>query len=564
MRTVVSFLVIVVCGLLSCLVPSGAQEAVTAAASDPLTAAPGALDWWREARFGLFIHWGPVSLKGTEISWSRGGERRGRPDRGSQVPVEVYDNLYREFNPTQFNARHWVQLARDAGMKYIVFTTKHHDGFCMFDSKLTDYDIMSSPFGRDICRELADACHEAGMRLGWYYSPPDWHHPDYRTENHARYIEYLHGQLRELCSNYGQVDIIWFDGLGGSAADWDSERLFAEIRALQPKVIINNRGGLRGDFDTPEQHIGTFQRTRPWESCITLCRQWSWKPNDTLKSLQQCVQTLVRCAGGDGNLLLNVGPMPTGEIEPRQADRLREIGAWLGKWGNTIYGTRGGPFRPTPDYAATCKGERIWLHILRWPTDTLTLPSLGRKILSCSVLTGGTAEVVQTEDAVQVRVPSEGRDPIDTIVELVLDGPAFDAPVGKLVSGSVLFGKPAQASNVFQKSLAYGPEKALDDDPDTRWATDWGTHEAWLQVDAGAEVTVGRARISEACGQRVQQYELQVQRGDQWETFYRGKTLAPDEEVQFTPVTGRVFRLNILKATEGPTIWEFQLLPPAP
>jgi alpha-L-fucosidase len=554
---------LVLCALPGFGISAFAQAAAPSPAPDPLVAAPGAMDWWREARFGLFVHWGPVSLKGTEIGWSRGGERRGRSDRGTQIPVEVYDTLYQQFNPTAFDARQWVQLARDAGMKYIVLTSKHHDGFCMFDSKLTDYNIMRSPYGRDICRELADACHEEGMRLGWYYSPPDWHHPDYRTENHARYIDYLHGQLRELCSNYGAVDIIWFDGLGGTAADWDSERLFTEIRALQPKVIINNRGGLRGDYDTPEQQIGTFQRTRPWESCITICRQWSWRPNDTLKSLQECIQTLVRCAGGDGNLLLNVGPMPTGGIEPRQAQRLREIGAWLDRWGHTVYGTRGGPFRTTADYAATCDDDRLWLHVLRWPSDTLTLPSLGRTIISATVLTGGTAEVVQTEDGVRVRVPAAQRDPIDTIVEMVLDGSAFDAPVGKTVSGSVLFGRPAQASNVYQKLAAYGPDKATDDDPDTRWATDWGTAEAWLQVDAGKPVTAGRARISEACGQRVQQYELQVQRGDQWETFYRGKTIGPEAEIAFSTVTGQVFRLSILKATEGPTIWEFQLLPPA-
>ncbi|MFO7976346.1 MAG: alpha-L-fucosidase, partial [Candidatus Hydrogenedentota bacterium] len=278
-----------------------------------LKAAPEDMKWWREARFGLFIHWGPVSLKGTEIGWSRGGERRGREGTG-EIPVEVYDNLYKEFNPTEFDADEWVTIAQQAGMKYLVFTTKHHDGFVNFDSKLTDYKITSpeSPFGRDIVKELADACHKAGLGLGFYYSPPDWHHPDYRTDNHAKYIEYLHGQLRELCTNYGQIDIIWFDGLGGTAEDWNSEPLFKMIRELQPHVLINNRAGLPGDFDTPEQRVGKFQNDRPWESCITICRQWAWKPDDAMKSFEECIRTLVRCAGGDGNLLFNVGPMPSG------------------------------------------------------------------------------------------------------------------------------------------------------------------------------------------------------------------------------------------------------------
>jgi hypothetical protein len=166
---------------------------------------------WRELKFGLFVHWGPVSLQGTEIGWSRAGERRGTGGTGT-VPVEVYDNLYRQFDPTEFDAERWVRVAQDAGMCYLVFTTKHHDGFSMFDSQLTDYKVTNSPFGRDVVKELADACHRAGLKLGFYYSPPDWHHPDYRTANHARYIAYLHGQVRELCTNYGTVGILCSTG----------------------------------------------------------------------------------------------------------------------------------------------------------------------------------------------------------------------------------------------------------------------------------------------------------------------------------------------------------------
>ncbi|HNR35944.1 MAG TPA: alpha-L-fucosidase, partial [Candidatus Hydrogenedentes bacterium] len=275
---------------------------------------PDRMQWWREARFGLFIHWGPVSLKGTEIGWSRGGERRGTGGAPGQIPVEVYDNLYKEFNPVEFNAREWVEIAKQAGMKYLVFTTRHHDGFSMFDTALSDYKITNSPFKRDVVAELAQACHEAGLRLGFYYSPPDWHHPDYRTENHARFLEYLHGQVRELCTNYGRLDIFWFDGLGGTVKDWDSEKLVAMIRRLQPDIIVNNRAGLPEDHDTPEQTVGTFQRSRPWETCMTIGDQWAWKPNDRVKSLKQCLDVLVRCAGGDGNLLFNVGPMPDGRI----------------------------------------------------------------------------------------------------------------------------------------------------------------------------------------------------------------------------------------------------------
>ena len=381
---------------------------------------------WRQLKFGLFIHWGPVSLKGTEIGWSRKGPRRGRSGTG-QIPMEVYDNLYKKFNPVKFDAKEWVEIAKDAGMKYMVFTTKHHDGFCNFDTKLTDYKITNpdSPYGKDVVKQLADACHQGGLKWGIYYSPPDWHHPDYRNgPNHAKYIKYLHGQLRELLTGYGQVSMIFFDGLGGRPADWDAHNLVKMCRRLQPHVIINNRGGLPGDNDTPEQRIGKMQTGRPWETCMTICHQWAWKPNDRMKSLAQCIQTLVRVVGGDGNFLFNVGPMPDGRIEPRQVERLKEMGRWLKKYGESIYGTRGGPFPPGAWGASTYKGNTIYVHVLNPALDTVTLPAIQKKIIASSVLTGGTVKVEQTDQAIKVSVPKADRQQIDTIVVLKLDGPA--------------------------------------------------------------------------------------------------------------------------------------------
>jgi len=452
-------------------------------------------------------------------------------------------------------------MAQGAGMKYLVFTSKHHDGFSMFDSKLTEYKITNSPFKRDVVGELAQACHEAGLKLGFYYSPPDWRHPDYRTERHAKYIEYLHGQIRELCTNYGKLDILWFDGLGGKAEDWDSENLFKMIRELQPGIIINNRAGLPGDHDTPEQTIGRFQRDRAWESCITICQQWAWNPNDKMKSLKECIDTLVRCAGGDGNLLFNVGPMPTGEIEPRQVERLKEMGAWLKQYGETIYGTRGGPYRPGDWGACTCKGNVAYLHVLNWPEDTITLPPLPRKVVSSAVLTGGAAEVKQTEEGIAVSVTPEHRQELDTIVALTLDGSEVDIEPPRRVTGFLTSGKPAQASNVYQQMEAHGPDKAVDDDPETRWATDAGTHAAWLEVDLGAPATFDCVYISEAFD-RVRKFTFERREGNEWNAFAEGKTIGEDFTLRFEPVTAQVVRLNILRATEGPTIWEFGLFPP--
>lgn len=398
------------------------------------------LQWWLAARFGLFIHWGPVSLVGTEIGWSRGGERRGLNFAlpPGPVPVEQYDNLYKEFNPTQFNAAEWVQIAKDAGMRYLVFTTKHHDGFCNFDSALTDYKITgpNSPFGRDIVAELAAACHAANLPFGCYYSQPDWRHPDYRNENHQRYLDYFHAQVTELCTNYGEISVLWFDGLEehftrpdeieryrgkevfASAKIWGSETLFQQIRQLQPDIIINNRCGMRADFDTPEQMIGAYQTDRAWESCITIGDQWAWKPNDRIKSLTECLYTLIRVAGGDGNLLFNVGPMPDGRIEPRQVERLREMGAWLKQYGESIYATRGGPFEPGEWGVSTHNADNIYLHILAWPTETLQLPPLPQPIVGGQTLDGGQVVVKQGEQGIEISVPQGDRMPIDTIVRL--------------------------------------------------------------------------------------------------------------------------------------------------
>ncbi|HUT46078.1 MAG TPA: alpha-L-fucosidase [Sedimentisphaerales bacterium] len=554
-------LCLIMCFLAACSVSQVGAGSVTDTA-DYLKAGEQDVQAWRQMKFGLFIHWGPVSLKGTEIGWSRGGERRGRNDKSTgSVPAEIYDNLYKQFNPVRFDAEQWVQMAKDAGMKYLVFTSKHHDGFSMFDSKLTDYKISNSPFKRDVVAELADACHKGGLKLGYYYSPVDWYHPDYRTENHARYIKFLHGQLREICSNYGRIDIIWFDGLGGTAKDWDSENLLTMIRRLQPHVIINNRAGLPADHDTPEQRIGTFQTGRPWETCMTICRQWAWKPNDELKSLKQCIDTLVMVVGGDGNLLFNVGPMPDGRIEPRQVTRLQEMGAWLKEYGQSIYATRGGPFRTAPWGASTNKDNTIYVHVLSWPGEKLTLPPVPKKIIASSVMTGGTATVRQTEESVEISVPKAYRQEIDTIIKLELDGPAGEITPLSFPSASLAYRKKARASNVYQNNPQHRPDKAVDDDPATRWATDSGVKQAWLEVDMGKPMTFNRVKISEAYG-RVRQFELQYKDNGQWKTFIRGTKIGPDYVKDFEPVTAGQVRLNILDATEGPTISEFQLLAP--
>jgi len=406
--------------------PGPAPAAAAAAPASPLLEN---LEKWRAMRFGMFIHWGPVSLKGTEIGWSRGAE----------VPIEEYDNLYKQFNPTKFNADEWVRTAKDAGMKYMVITTKHHDGFCIFNTRETGFNIMNSPFRRDPVKELSEACRKQDIAFGTYYSVCDWHHPDFPrgspggktrkpNPNLDNYEQYLRKQVQELIRQYGPLLVIWFD----VPQEFNAERgkgVVDFVRSLQPNILINNRCADPGDFDTPEQRVGTLQTQRPWETCMTLCRQWAWKPDDKMKSLKECIDVLVRCAGGDGNLLFNVGPMPTGKIEPRQVQRLKEIGRWMARYGQAIYGTRGGPYRPGPWGAATSKGNTLYVHILKWEGDTITLPAIDRKVLSSSVLTGGKAHVRQTAEGIEMFVAPADRQELDTLVVLTLDGPAFDAKV---------------------------------------------------------------------------------------------------------------------------------------
>jgi len=404
------------------------------------------LQWWREARFGMFIHWGPASVNGTEISWSRIGHPHDIPGMET-VPPEIYDNLYKKFNPTQFNADEWMQLAKDAGMKYVVFITKHHDGFSMWHTKLRpDYSIAATPFHRDICKEIADAAHKYGLKLGWYYSTRDWTHPDYLVGDNKKYDEFYRGQIQELITNYGRVDILWFDHTAGNWGDYDFKSLFDMLYRLQPGIIVNNRAArfirkpedkptpeiealTRGDFDTPEQEIGKYQKDRPWESCITLteCSNgggWSYRPDCRTRSAKECIQILVNCVCGDGNLLLNVGPMPTGEIAPEQVAVLKEIGAWLEKYGESIYGTRGGPFINGKWGGSTYKENYVYLHILEHKNNSLTLPSPKSNIVNVTSLTGEPVQVQQTQQNLQIDFKLSPNNPIDIIIKLQLDKPA--------------------------------------------------------------------------------------------------------------------------------------------
>jgi len=410
--------------------------------------------WWREAKFGMFIHWGIYAVPA--------GEWKGRKGHGewimhtAQIPVKQYELFARQFNPVKFSAREWVGLAKKAGMKYIVITTKHHDGFCLFDSQFTGYDIMdAAPFKRDIMKELSDECRRQGIKIGWYYSVMDWHHPDYlprrkwekrpaEAADYNRYVDYMKKQLRELVTNYGPVGVIWFDG------DWEhssqvhrSKEVVAMLRSIQSDVIINERIGLRQDFDTPEQRIPRkWAAGRDWETCMTMNWHWGFCRSDSSwKSTTDLIRKLIDIASKGGNFLLNVGPTAGGVIPQPSADRLREIGEWMDVNGEAIYGTTASPFARLPWGRCTAKPGRLYLHIFSWPGKPLELPLLN-KVKKAYLLSDPQRAGLRFRRRgrrLLIDLPRAAPDKIATVVALEIDGDP-QAAIPSLAGGSAVLG----------------------------------------------------------------------------------------------------------------------------
>jgi alpha-L-fucosidase len=419
--------------------------------------------WWREARFGLFIHWGLYSIPA--------GEWKDRTDHAewirttAQIPIEEYDKFVARFNPVKFDADAWVSLAKSAGMKYIVITSKHHDGFCLFDSKYTDFDVMSTPFHRDILKELSIACRKQGIKMCFYHSIMDWHEPDYlprrdweknRSSAGAefpRYVKHLHDQVSELLTNYGPIGVLWFDGEWEPT--WTNElgsALYEHCRKLQPNVIVNNRvstgrsgmagmtkdASFPGDFGTPEQEIPAAGLPGvDWESCMTMNDNWGYNKNDKhWKSTETIVRMLCDVASKGGNLLLNVGPTSEGVFPPEAIERLQAIGKWMDMNGEAIHGTSASPFDALPFGRCTQKknGARttLYFHVFDWPRDgKLAIGGLGNKILGARLLADSKKQlsVTTSEGTIAVEVPITAPDAMCSVVALDIEGdPIVFAP----------------------------------------------------------------------------------------------------------------------------------------
>ncbi len=409
--------------------------------------------WFREARFGMFIHWGLYAVLA--------GEYQGKPVPSAgewimetgKIPVSEYEKLVPQFNPVKFNARQWVRSAQAAGMRYIVITSKHHDGFCLWDSNLTDYDIMATPFQRDVLKELADACRAEGVRFCFYHSIMDWHHPDWGTRrawhdratgtpDMDRYVPYLKGQLKELLTGYDPLGILWFDGEW--EAPWTHARgveLYNYVRSFQPKIIINNRVGKGragmagmdqgqervGDYGTPEQEIPPtgFGPGVDWESCMTMNETWGYKKSDhNWKSATVLVRNLIDCASKGGNYLLNVGPTGEGLIPEASVQRLAEIGQWMKVNHEAIYGTTASPFKKLAWGRCTQKPGKLYLHVFDWPKDGKLLVPLASGVKKAYLLAErGKRLKVETSGAGKlVHVPAASPTPHAGVVVLEIKG----------------------------------------------------------------------------------------------------------------------------------------------
>ncbi len=399
-------------------------------------------EWFQDNKFGLFIHWGVYSVLG-KGEWIMNNDK---------MSVTEYEKLPARFNPTEFNPAEWVSMAKNAGMKYITITSKHHDGFAMWGTKQGNWDIVDrTPYKKDPLKMLAEECRRQGIKLFFYYSQLDWHNPDYyplgrtghasgRPEggNFDKYLDYMNSQLRELLTGYGPVGGIWFDGMWDKPnANWHLDKTYGLIHSLQPAALVGSNhhlkpfegedfqmfekdlpGGRNSEFNTKSE-IGSL----PLETCETINIAWGYNSSDKkFKSTKQLVQYLVKAAGNNANFLLNVGPMPNGKIQPEFTQRLHEIGEWMQKNGDSVYGTRGGPITPRAWGVTTRKAGKIYVHVLDWQDDVLALPKL-TGVRSASLLASGKpVEMKEIGGSTVLRFPGPERDPMDTVIVLNTDG----------------------------------------------------------------------------------------------------------------------------------------------
>lgn len=516
--------------------------------------------WWEKAKFGMFIHWGVYAVPaGTYDGKQIEGIGEWIMNRG-KIPVAQYKTYAQEFNPVKYDPEAWAKLAKEAGMKYLVITSKHHDGFALFDSKVTEWDVVdATPYGKDLLKPLAEACRREGIKLGFYYSQAqDWNHPggaasgghwDKAQEGSMdKYLDKIAvPQVKEILENYGGLDILWWD----TPTDMTKERAekFLPLIEKYPDLITNNRlgGGYEGDTETPEQFVpATGFPGRHWEVCMTMNDTWGYKSyDDNWKSTKVLLQTLVDIVSKGGNFLLNVGPTAEGLIPAPSIERLKEIGKWMETNGEAIYGTTASPFHYLPWGRSTQKGNKLYLHVFDWPVDgKLSVPLLNN--VNKAYLLNNPGKPLRIKNSglnKSIEVPAFAPDQYVSVVVLEMDGKPEVLPIptaGKKVSAS-------------SEQANHEAENLTDGDPKNSWQPIENDNEKWVEVDLGEKISIGAVSVVEPWrpwNNKGQKLELQYLKGSQWKIAKEFVTNGTGHTENIKPVKAQKFRLKILNSKE--------------
>jgi alpha-L-fucosidase len=525
------------------------------------------LAWWREAKFGLFIHWGVYAVpagkygdKTTYGEWIM---------NSAKIPVAEYKGYARQFNPVKYDPALWVKTAKDAGMRYIVITAKHHDGFALYPSDASDWDIAdATPYRKDLLGPLVSAAKAEGLKIGFYYSQSqDWNHPggaksgfpegggwdDAQKGDYDAYLKNIAvPQTREILTRY-PIDILWWD----TPMHMTPERAapLAALRSLRPGLITNNRlgGGFSGDTATPEQFVPVTGYPGDWETCMTLNRHWGYNVYDQdWKSSTDLIGKLADICAKGGNFLLNVGPTAEGEFPPACVERLRAVGRWLRVNGEAIYGSSRSPFPHLPWGVATRKGQTLYLHVFDWPTDGRLRVPLDNAVQSASLLaTGQTLSVERADGRLVIGVPAAAPDAAASVIALHIEGEPVTPPLP--TAGAI-----ATASAFLPGSE---PAHALDGTGTKRWRAPQEVTSAWLDVELAQPTAIGAFGLDEpdVWPRMKQQFTLEVLVGDAWRTIAAGTTDGHGRKAAVPSVTARKFRLTLTCAKGSPSVAELQL-----
>ena len=526
------------------------------------------MQWWRDAKFGMFIHWGIYSVPAGK--WDKNTTYGEWIMHTAKIPRSTYSALAKEFNPTQFNAEEWVKLAKAAGQKYMVITSKHHDGFAMFGSKATPYNIVdATPFKRDILKELADACRKHGMKLGFYYSQAqDWYHPggavsgnkDWDSSHIGSMEKYIDDiaipQVKEILSNYGDVAILWWDTPTNMTSAMTQK--LAAIAKQYPQLITNNRlgAGMGGDLETPEQFIpATGFPGRNWEVCMTMNGHWGYNAwDDRWKSTKELTRKLVDIVSKGGNFLLNVGPNAYGVIPVVCQQNLLEMGEWLQLNGESIYGTTASPFPYLSWGRATRKGQTIYLHVFDWPTNGQLGVPLGNKIKKAYLLADKkhTLTITAQKNSSILQLPAYAPDKMSAVIAIEFEGEPKVLPIASS-------GKSIMASST---DPASNTNHLNDGNPNTKWQALKGETKASLEIDLGSVLAINAMSLVEPWhpwSGIKQSHELQYFEAGIWKSITKLTTDGTGSTESFKEVKAQKFRLLLENQKEAPAIGEFLL-----